>query len=232
MPMVQVHTLDGTSSFHAYLAEPAAKPKAAIAVIQEIFGVNPGIRQKCDKWAEAGYLAMAPDLFWRLEPGVELDPDVEPEFKQALDLMNRFDQDQGVRDIEATINAARKRLGTGGKVGCVGYCLGGRLAFMTSARTEVDAGVGYYAVALDSILDEARAIRRPLMLHIAGDDGFVPKETQGKMHEALDPLPQVTLHDYPGEDHGFATEIGKRRSEESAQLADSRTAEFFAANLG
>jgi carboxymethylenebutenolidase len=232
MPMVQVQTLDGTSSFNAYLAEPAQKPRAAIVIIQEIFGVNPGIRQKCDKWAQAGYLAMAPDLFWRLEPGVELDPDVEPEFKQALELMGKFDQDRGVRDIEATVHAARKRLGTGGKVGCVGYCLGGRLAFMTSARTDVDASVGYYAVALDSILDEAQAIRRPLLLHIAGDDGFVPEETQRKMHEALDPHPQVTLHDYPGEDHGFATEMGKRRSEESAQLADRRTAEFFERSLG
>ncbi|HEV2079151.1 MAG TPA: dienelactone hydrolase family protein [Allosphingosinicella sp.] len=231
MPMVQVETLDGGGSFSAYLAEPSEKPRAAIVVIQEIFGVNPGIRQKCDKWAEAGYLAIAPDLFWRLEPGVELDPDVEPEFKQALELMGKFDQDQGVRDIEATINAARQRLGNGGKVGCVGYCLGGRLAFMTSARTDVDASVGYYAVALDSILDEAQAIRRPLMLHIAGDDGFVPPEVQRKMHDALDPHPQVTLHDYPGEDHGFAAEMGKRRSEEAAQLADRRTAEFFERNL-
>ena len=232
MPMVQVETLEGEGSFNAYLAEPVGRPRAAIVVIQEIFGVNPGIRQKCEKWAEAGYLAMAPDLFWRLEPGVELDPDVEPEFKQALDLMGKFDQDQGVRDIEATINAARERLGNSGKVGCVGYCLGGRLAFMTSARTDVDASVGYYAVGLDDILGEAQAIQRPLMLHIAGDDGFVPPEVQRKMHGALDPHPQVTLHDYPGEDHGFATEMGKRRSEESARLADQRTAEFFERNLG
>ena len=114
----------------------------------------------------------------------------------------------------------------------VGYCLGGRLAFMTSARTDVDAAVGYYAVALDSILDEAEAIQRPLLLHIAGDDGFVPEETQLKMHNALDPHPRVALHDYPGEDHGFATEMGKRRSEKSAQLADQRTADFFERNLG
>lgn len=232
MPMVQVQTLDETGSFNAYLAEPREKPRAAIVIIQEIFGVNPGIRQKCDKWAEAGYLAMAPDLFWRLEPGVELDPDVEPEFKQALELMGKFDQDQGVQDIEATIDAARQRFGNGGKVGCVGYCLGGRLAFMTSARADVDASVGYYAVALDSILGEAQAIERPLMLHIAGDDGFVPKETQRKMHDALDPHPQVTLHDYPGEDHGFATELGNRRSEEAATLADGRTADFFARHIG
>jgi carboxymethylenebutenolidase len=225
--MVEIGSPDGNGSFNIYVAEPAGAPKAAIVVIQEIFGVNLGIRQKCDRWAEAGYLALAPDLFWRLEPGVELDPDVEPEFKQALELMGRFDQDQGVRDIAATIKEARIRLGNGGKVGCVGYCLGGRLAFMTSARTDVDASIGYYAVALDNLLHEAETIRNPLMLHIAGADHFVTPDVQEKMHEALDPHPLATLHDYSGEDHGFAAELGKRRSEEAAQLADRRTAEFL-----
>ncbi|HEY0626097.1 MAG TPA: dienelactone hydrolase family protein [Allosphingosinicella sp.] len=230
--MIEVETLEGGARFNAYMAEPKGRPRAAIVVIQEIFGVNAGIRQKCDKWAEAGYLALAPDLFFRLGPGVELDPDVEPEFKQALELMGRFDQDQGVRDIEATINEARHQLVNGGKVGCVGYCLGGRLAFMTSTRTDVDASVGYYAVGLDNILHEKERIRKPLMLHIAGDDGFVPPEVQRKMHEALDDHPAVTLHDYPGENHGFAAEMGKRRSEAAARLADQRTAEFFERNLG
>jgi carboxymethylenebutenolidase len=231
MGAIDIATLDGTGSFKAYLAEPAEAPRAAIVVIQEIFGVNPGIRQKCDSWAKAGYLALAPDLFWRLEPGVELDPDVEPEFKQALGLMGRFDQDLGIRDIEASIRAARTRLGDGGKVGCVGYCLGGRLAFMTSTRTDVDASVGYYAVGLDGLLHEKHAIAQPLMLHIAGADHFVGPEIQHKMHEGLDDHPKVTLHDYPGEDHGFAAEFGKRRSEEAAQMADRRTEDFFDRNL-
>jgi carboxymethylenebutenolidase len=229
---IRIDTIEGDGSFDAYAAEPQGTPSAAIIVIQEIFGVNEGIRRKCDRWAELGYLALAPDLFWRLQPGVELDPDVEPEFKQALDLMGRFDQDQGISDIEATIRAARARLGTGGKVGCVGYCLGGRLAYMTAARTDVDASVGYYAVGLDNILHEKNAIAKPLMLHIAGADGFVPPEVQAKMHEALGDHPRVTLHDYPGEDHGFAAEMGKRRSEEAARLADERTAAFFALHLG
>ena len=107
--MIDIETLEGDASFKAYLAEPEGKPKAAIIVIQEIFGVNAGIRRKCDRWAELGYLAIAPDLFWRLERGVELDPDVPEEFKQALDLMGRFNQDQGIRDIEAVIREARRR---------------------------------------------------------------------------------------------------------------------------
>jgi carboxymethylenebutenolidase len=231
MATIPIETLASDGSFGAYAARPAGTPKAAIIVIQEIFGVNEGIRRKCDRWAELGYLAVAPDLFWRLQPGVELDPDVESEFKEALDLMGRFDQDLGIGDIEATVRAARSRLAEGGKVGAVGYCLGGRLAFMAAARTDLDASVGYYAVGVEGLLGEKHAIARPLMLHIAGDDHFVSPDRQRAMHDGLDDHPKVTLHDYPGEDHGFAAEMGKRRSEQAAALADSRTEAFFERHL-
>ncbi|MBX7541521.1 dienelactone hydrolase family protein [Qipengyuania sphaerica] len=228
---VKVTTLSGDTTFDAYVARPADAPKAAILVIQEIFGVNAGIRRKCDKLAEEGYLAVAPDLFWRLEPGVELDPDVEPEFQRALDLMGKFDQDQGIRDIEATIHHIRREEGVP-KVGCVGYCLGGRLAYMTAARTDVNASVGYYGVGIDGLLNEKHAIAHPLLLHVPTEDGFVDKDTQKAMHEGLDDHPKVTLYDYEGLDHGFATEFGKRRAEQAANLADSRTADFFREHLG
>lgn len=227
---VRITTLEGSEDFDAYIARPAAEAKAAIIVIQEIFGVNAGIRRKCDKLAEEGYLALAPDLFWRIEPGVELDPDIEPEFERALELMGKLNQDSAIRDIEATITHARN-LAASGKVGCVGYCLGGRLAYMTAARTDVDASVGYYGVGIDGLLGEKNAIAHPLMLHIPTEDGFVDKDTQKAMHEGLDDHPKVTLHDYEGLDHGFATEFGKRRDDEAAQLADKRTAEFFAEHL-
>ena len=227
---VRITTLEGPDAFDAYIARPEGEPKSAIIVIQEIFGVNAGIRRKCDKLAEEGYLALAPDLFWRIERGVELDPDIEPEFQRALDLMGKLNQDAAIRDIEATVKYARTQTGTG-KVGAVGYCLGGRLAYMTAARTDADATVGYYGVGIDGLLNEKHAIAHPLMLHIPTEDGFVDKETQAKMHEGLDDHPKVTLYDYEGLDHGFATEFGKRRSEEAAKLADKRTAEFFARHL-
>ena len=227
---VTVATLSGAKNFGAYVARPASAPKAAIIVIQEIFGVNAGIRRKCDRLAEEGYLAVAPDLFWRLEPGIELDPDVEPEFQRALDLMGKFNQDQGIRDIEATIHHIRRQESLA-KVGCVGYCLGGRLAYMTAARTDVNASVGYYGVGIDGLLNEKHAIAHPLLLHVPTEDGFVDKDTQKAMHDGLDDHPKVTLYDYEGLDHGFATEFGKRRSEEAANLADSRTSAFFAENL-
>lgn len=227
-----IDTLDGTGRFDVYCARPAGTPRAAVVVIQEIFGVNAGIRRKCDTLAEAGYLALAPDLFWRITPRVELDPDIAPEMERALSLMGQFDQDAGVHDIEATIRHARRELGDDGKVGVVGYCLGGRLAFMTAARTDVDAAVGYYAVGIDGLLGETAAISHPVMLHIPQEDHFVDHAAQAAMHAGLDDVALVTLHDYPGEDHGFATEFGKRRSAASADLADSRTSAFFAEHLG
>jgi carboxymethylenebutenolidase len=229
--MIDITALNNEGSFKAYRAGPAGTPTAAVIVIQEVFGVNPGIRQKCDRLAEQGYLAIAPDLFWRIAPGVELNPDIPEELQRGLDLFGQFDQDAGIRDIEATIHATRSLLGGTGKIGAVGYCLGGRLAFMTACRTDIDASVGYYGVGIDGLLGEKHAIANPVLLHIAGEDGFVDKATQQKMHEGLDDHPKVTLYDYPGEDHGFATEMGDRRSPAAADLADQRTADFFAEHL-
>jgi carboxymethylenebutenolidase len=229
---IQIETLDGNARFDAYVAEPAAHPKAAIIVIQEIFGVNAGIRSKCDRLAVDGYLAIAPDLLWPIAPNIQLDPDVPEQMDRALGLMGKFNQDDGIRDIEATIRAARAMLDDGGNVGVVGYCLGGRLAFMTAARTDVDASVGYYGVGIDGLLGETHAIAKPLLLHIPQEDHFVDKDAQAAMHTGLDDHPKVTLYDYPGEDHGFATEFGDRRSDAAAEQADSRTAAFFAEHLG
>lgn len=219
----------------AYVAAPAGTPKAAIIVIQEIFGVNPGIVQKCDRWAKAGYLAVAPDLFWRFAPGCNLDPDVPEQLQEAFGHFQAYDAGDGVLDLEATIKAIRAGIGGNAgvtKVGAVGYCLGGRLAYMMATRTDIDASVGYYGVMIDQMLNESHAIANPLLLHIPTADGFVGPEAQAAMHAGLEGNRHVTLYDYEGLDHGFAAEIGNRRDEAGAQLADARTAAFFAEHLG
>lgn len=217
-----------------HVSAPLGAARAAIIVVPEIFGVNPGIRSKCDKLAAQGYLTVAPDIFWRFAPGVELNPDVPEQFQQALGYFGQYDPNDGVLDIEAVIRAIRAGIAGHApvaKVGLVGYCLGGRLAYMAAARTDIDASVGYYGVMIDTMLNEAHAIANPLMLHIPTADHFVGPEAQAAIHAALDPHPKVTLHDYPGLDHGFATEVGDRRDEAGANLADSRTMAFFAEHL-
>lgn len=217
-----------------HVSAPSGTARAAIIVVPEIFGVNAGIRGKCDKLAAEGYLAVAPEIFWRFAPGVELDPDVPEQFQQALGYFGQYDPNDGVLDIEAVIRAIRAGIAGHApvtKVGLVGYCLGGRLAYMAAARTDIDASVGYYGVMIDTMLGEAHAIANPLMLHIPTADHFVGPEAQAAIHAALDPHPKVTLHDYPGLDHGFATEMGDRRDEAGANLADTRTMAFFAEHL-
>lgn len=227
----QIPTLDGAATFPAYVAKPAGAPRGAIIVIQEIFGVNPGIRQKADDWAGQGYLAVAPEVFWRQKPGIELDADVPEEFQLAIDYMMKHDFDLGIQDVEATIHWIRRDAGVA-KVGLVGFCMGGKIAYQAAARTDVDASVAYYGVGIDQMLNESHAIANPLLLHVPTADGFVPPEAQKAMHDGLDENRHVTIFDYAGLDHGFADTFGARRDEAGATLADQRTADFFAKNVG
>jgi carboxymethylenebutenolidase len=227
----QAPTLDGKGAIPLYVAKPSGTPRGAIIVIQEIFGVNPGIKQKVDDWAAKGYLAVAPDVFWRQEPGLEFNPDVAEEFQKAVGFMMKHDFDLGIQDVEAVIHWIRREQGVS-KVGLVGFCMGGKIAYMAAARTDVDASVGYYGVGIDQMLNESHAIAKPLLLHVPTADGFVPAASQQAMHAGLDDNSHVTIHDYEGLDHGFADTFGARRNEAGAKLADQRTEEFFAKNVG
>ncbi|MET0182940.1 MAG: dienelactone hydrolase family protein [Caulobacterales bacterium] len=215
--------------FKAYVARPSGTPKAAIVVIQEIFGVNRVVRGKADWLASQGYLAIAPDLFWRLEPGVDITDQSEAEWSKAFELMNAFNPETGVEDIQAAIAKARA-MGVS-KVGAVGYCLGGLLAYLTAARTDIDASVGYYGVMIDQKLNEASGIKKPLMLHIAGKDGFVKPDAQKAIIDSLKNNALVTIHTYPDRDHAFTREGGANYDAADAKVADERTLAFFAQNL-
>ena len=227
--MISVEALDGSGSFNVYRARPSGEAKGAVVVIQEIFGINPGIRAKVDSWAAKGYAAYALDLFWRDKPGIQLDPDIAEQMQEAFGFYQRFDRDKGVADIEATIRAARAE--TGKKVGVTGYCLGGLLTFLAATRTDADASAAYYGGGIDGFLGESHGIARPLLLHFAEQDHFIPPEAVAKIKDTLKDNARVEIHTYPGVDHGFATETGKRRDDAAAKLADSRTEAFFARNL-
>jgi carboxymethylenebutenolidase len=228
--MISISGRDG--DFAGYLAAPVSGNAPGIVVIQEIFGINAVVRGVADWLAGLGYFALAPDLFWRLEPGIELTDRTDAEWKQALDLMNRFDVDAGIDDIQSTIDHLRVTAGVSGRVGAVGYCLGGQLAFLTAARTDADASVGYYGVNLPARLGEAGGIKKPLMLHIAAEDGFVPKDAQARIIAGLKNNPLVTIHVYDGVDHAFARPGGKNFNEAAATLANRRTEDFFKQHLG
>jgi carboxymethylenebutenolidase len=218
--------------FSAYLAKPSSIPAPGVIVIQEIFGVNANVRAICDHHAAHGRFALAPDLFWRLEPGVQLTDKTKEEWERALSLMTRCDTETCVIDVQAAMTYLRVVPGCTGKVGAVGYCLGGKLAYLTATRTDCDASVGYYGVGIQDHLDEADKIRRPLMLHIAEKDTYVPPEAQKKIHAALGGNKLVTLYDYPGMDHAFAREGGEHYDKACADLANGRTNTFFRQHLG
>jgi carboxymethylenebutenolidase len=228
--MTTIATWDSAGEIPLYIATPDVQSEAAIIVVPEIFGVNSGIRKKCDDWAALGYVALAPDIFWRFAPGADLDPDVPEQLQQAFGYFQQFNADLCVQDIEAAIRWLRHEQAVD-KVGLVGFCLGGRMAYMASARTDIDAAVGYYGVMIEQMLGEAHAIANPLMLHIPTLDHFVGPDAQAAIHAGLGGHPKVMLHDYAGLDHGFAAEMGSRRDEAGAQLADQRTRDFFAAHL-
>ncbi|MFL5236113.1 MAG: dienelactone hydrolase family protein [Rhizomicrobium sp.] len=226
---ITIHGPDG--SFSAYLAKPSAGSGPGIVVIQEIFGVNKVIRDIADSFAARGYFALAPDLFWRIEPGVQLTDKSDDEWQRAFGLMTKFDPDFGAKDMQAAISHVRWLDGCTGKVGAVGYCLGGLLAYLTAARSDVDACVGYYGVNIDQKLDEAKNIKKPLMLHIAEKDQFVKPEAQKTIADALKGNPLITLHFYPQMDHAFAREGGAHYDKACADLANGRTSTFFKQHL-
>src|SRR5215467_1406967 len=163
MPGITVPATDGSGSFAAYLVEPKTKPAGTVVVIQEIFGVNQAMRDTAAWVADIGFIAVCPDLFWRIEPGIDITDKSEAEWKKAFELFGKFDQAKGVEDLMATVATARKLPGTNGKVATMGYCLGGRLAFMMAEQSDADANISYYGVGLDNLLNDLAKVTRPLL---------------------------------------------------------------------
>ena len=224
-----IQTPDG--EFQALVVRPAVEPAPVIVVIQEIFGVNDGIRQIAREIADQGYIAVCPDLFWRFEPGLSMSEHSEENWKKGFDFYSRFDFDKGVSDTVALIAKARTMAGASGKVGVTGYCLGGLMTFRAMAASDADVGVEYYGGGTENYVGEAGGIRRPLLIHLAGDDEYIGKDAQATIHAALDGNPLIEIHTYPGRNHAFARPGGDHYDDADAKLANARTAAFFRAHL-
>jgi carboxymethylenebutenolidase len=230
MPDVKIAARDG-GSFTGYLAKPASGRGPGVLVIQEIFGVNAVMREIADAMAKQGYVALCPDLFWRQEPGIQITDKTDAEWKRAFALFNGFDLDKGIDDLKASLDALRKTSGCTGKAGTMGFCLGGKLAYLMATRSSADCNVAYYGVGIEDMLGEAAKIAKPLLMHIAEKDQFVPPEAQKKIKEGLKANRHVAIHSYPGVDHAFARIGGQHWNAQAAALANQRTAEFLKKNL-
>jgi len=229
MPDITINGRDG--DFSAYLSLPPGGTGPGLLVIQEIFGVNQSMRRMCDDFAAQGLVALCPDIFWRQEPGIQITDKTDAEWQRAFELFQGFDVDNGVEDLKDTLAALRSLDACTGKAGTVGYCLGGKLAFLMATRSDADCNVGYYGVGLDQLLGEAGNITHPTMLHIAEEDEFCPKEAQKKVAEAFSGSKLVTIHSYPGMPHAFARVDGIHYHADEANLANGRTYSFFKQNL-
>lgn len=224
-------TAEDGGTFSAYLASPKLGAGPGIVVIQEIFGVNAGMRQICDDYAAQGYFAICPDIFWRQEAGIQLTDKTQAEWKKAFALYQGLDVALGVADLRSTLDYARAIPGATGKAGATGYCLGGKLAYLMACRTDADASVAYYGGGIHELLDEAKKIKHPLMLHLAEEDEYIDKAAQKAIHTALDGHKLVEIYDYPGVNHAFARPNGQHYDRQAAELANSRSAAFFARHL-
>lgn len=223
-----ISTPDG--SFSTYVAYPTTTPAPAVIILQEIFGVNPDMRQTADELAAEGFVAICPDLFWRQVRNVELSD--KTDWDTGLKLYQAYDVTEGVADIVATMHAARHLPCTTGKVGVMGFCLGGLMTYLTAARAGFDAGVWYYGGRTEHFIAEAGNLTDPLLMHVGELDEYISPEAQRTIGAAVAANPKVEMHVYPGCSHAFARHRGTKFDQDAAKLANARTAAFFKLHLG
>jgi carboxymethylenebutenolidase len=225
-------TIEGRDgAFGAYIARPTAQQAPAVVVLQELFGVNADIRNTCDELAEQGFIAVAPDLFWRQEPGVDLDVRSESDWQHGLRLYEAYDRDAGVSDVKDTVKAVAELPDCTGKVAVLGYCLGALMTFLTAVRSDVDAAVAYHGGDTEKYLDEVEALHAPLLMHLGEEDEFISKAAQAEIKAALAGKPNASVCSYPGQRHAFSRHNGAHYDASAAALAHGRTNEFLTRQL-
>lgn len=227
----QIVVRTSAGQFGAYIARPKKLPAPVVIVLHEIFGVNMDMRATCNELADHGFIAVCPDLFWRQEPGVDLNNWSEAEWQKGLALYAAYDRDKGVQDIVDTAQVARQLEGATGKVGVMGFCLGGLMAFLTAAREKIDAAVAYHGGDTEKYLNEADRIKSPMLMHLADEDEFISPEAQGKIKAALSGKPNVEIYSYAGCNHAFARHTGTHYNAVAAATANGRTWQFLTDHL-
>src|SRR3984885_12246989 len=215
---ISIEGRDG--AFAAYIARPKTLPAPAVVVLQELFGVNADIRKTCDELAEQGFVAVAPDLFWRQEPGIDLNVTSEADWQHGLRLYQAYDRDAGVRDIQDTLKAVAKLPECAGKIGVQGYCLGALMTFLTAVRAQVNAAVAYHGADTEKYLGEVDKLSAPLLMHLGEEDEFISKPAQAAIKAELAGKPNVTVYSYPGQRHAFARNNGAHYDAAAATLAN------------
>ena len=219
-------------AFAAYIAKPKVSLAPAVVVLQELFGVNADIRKTCDELAEQGFVAVAPDLFWRQEPGVDLGVTSDADWAHGLRLYAAYDRDAGANDVKDTINAVRNLRECNGKVALLGYCLGALMVFLTTVRNSgVDAAVAYHGGDTEKYLGEVDGLRAPILMHLAEEDEFISKAAQAEIKAALAGKPNAVVYSYAGQRHAFSRHNGTHYNAAAAHLANGRTSEFLAQQL-
>ena len=231
MTEISIRAADG-GTFNAYMSTPGTTPAAAVILLQEVYGVNRFMQRITDHWAAQGFLAVCPDIYWRLEPGIVLDPETPGHREQALAWGQKLDVDQAVEDVTSVVEHLRGMPECTGKVGVSGYCLGGKLAYLEGTRGTADCNVSYYGVGIEGYLGEAGNLKTPLLLHIGEADSWTPPEVRSQLDGVLGGFVHVSSYVYEDTDHAFAREGATTDVPAMRELANGRTLEFFRRHLG
>jgi len=216
-------TAEDGHDLEAYVTEPEGEPIAGLVIVQEIFGINAHIRAVADSYARDGFLTVAPALFDRYEPGLELGYEGE-DLKKAFSLYPKLDLDAAVRDTAAALEYARRE--SGKKCGVIGYCFGGTVAWLAATRLKPDASVVYYGGRIGNFAAEEP--QAPVMMHFGSKDQHIPKEEVDKVATAH---PEVEIYWYDA-DHAFNCEPRPNFDPKSSKLARQRSVEFLKKHLG
>ncbi|WP_028534421.1 dienelactone hydrolase family protein [Paludibacterium yongneupense] len=226
---IDVRTLEG-ETFSAYLTLPPTGSGPGIVLVQEIWGVNEHIRAVAEQYALSGYVVLAPDVFWRQQPRVELEYDTEGSAR-AFELMQQVDTARAAADVASAIATLRGLPHVGEKVATLGFCLGGQLAFRAGAIGQADAIVSYYGGGIAGHLDLAARITQPVLFHHAMDDSHISRQAVHEIEAAFAGRSNAIFHDYADTGHGFNCWGRPMYKQSAAALAQGRTLEFLSRHL-